>query len=221
MKILIPTTKGSCPLCNTTNPQIISYSDVVDFRGMELDVENLMESKCRNCGHKWVAVEQRSHNNSVMRDAYGLIRDEMREKQGLLTGQEIARVRETFALNQREAAAIFGGGYNAFNKYESGEVLQSFSMDRLLRLSDAIGMPAIEFLKDVFSPPRFIVLSTLGPSELRIVVNIGGAVTFSPQTISGTGSELKKLEHVQQIESQENLNAIPKNRATYSVYTNS
>lgn len=221
MSSLIPTSKGSCPLCNTANPQIISYSDVVDFRGMELDVENLLESKCRNCGHKWVTGEQRSHNNAVMRDAYGFVRDEMREKHGLLTGQEISHVRETFALNQREAAALFGGGYNAFNKYESGEVLQSFPMDRLLRLSAAIGMPAIEFLKDVFSPPGFIVLSTLGPSELRIVVNIGGGITFNSQTISGTGSKLKKLEHILNTKSQENLNTIPKSREPYAVYTNS
>lgn len=221
MSALLPITKGFCPVCNTANPEIISYSDTVDFRGMELDVENLQESKCRNCGNKWVTGEQRAHNNSVMRNAYALVRDELREKHGLLTGQEIAHMREIFALNQREAAALFGGGYNAFNKYESGEVLQSFPMDRLLRLSAAVGKPAIEFLKNVFSPPNFIVLSTLGPTELRIVVNVGGGALFNPKTIYGTSSELKKLEPKLNIEHQKNLNTLPMMRETYSVYTNS
>jgi putative zinc finger/helix-turn-helix YgiT family protein len=156
---LVPIAKDSCPVCGAANPAFFTYSDTVDFRGLQLDVENLQESKCRKCGHKWVTNEQRAHNNSVMRDAYALVRDELREKHGLLTGQEIAHMREFFALNQREAAALFGGGYNAFNKYESGEVLQSFAMDRLLRLTAAVGRPAVDFLTDVFSAPNFMVIS--------------------------------------------------------------
>lgn len=191
MSAIIPISNGSCPVCNTVNPVIITFSDEVDFRGMELDVEDLQESKCRNCGHKWVTGEQRAHNNSVMRDAYALVRDELREKHGLLTGQEIAHMREIFALNQREAASLFGGGYNAFNKYESGEVLQSFAMDRLLRLTAAVGRPAVEFLKDVFSTPNFIVISTSNPNELRISIGFGGGGFINPKGIYGSSETLK------------------------------
>lgn len=188
MNALIQTTKGSCPVCNTANPEIISYSDTVDFRGMELDVENLHESKCRNCGHKWSTTEQRSYNNAIMRDAYIIVRDEIRAKDGLLAGHEIAHLREFFRLNQREAATLFGGGYNAFNKYESGEVLQSFAMDRLLRLSAAVGIPAIEFLRDVFSPPPFISITTTKSNEVRITIGIGVSEGgfFNNIPISGT-----------------------------------
>lgn len=193
MNAIIPANRINCPKCHKENAEVIEYSDTVDFRGMELDVEKLLESKCRNCGHKWVTNEQRLHNNSVMRDVYVVVRDELRNKHGLLTGQEISQVREFFALNQREAATLFGGGYNAFNKYESGEVLQSFAMDRLLRLTKAVGKPAVDFLRDVFSTPNFIVISTTRTThEFRIAISIGGRTDYVPNTIEGTSKLLER-----------------------------
>ena len=188
MSALTPITKGRCPVCKTANPETISYSDTVDFRGMELDVENLLESRCRNCGNKWVSEEQRAHNNSVMRDAYAIVRDEIRAKDGLLTGQDIAQIRERFGINQREAAAIFGGGYNAFNKYESGEVLQSFAMDRLVRLTAAVGMPAIEFLRNVFVTPNFIVISAPQGTTAMISVHVETSVDVGKYIPSALGT---------------------------------
>lgn len=189
---LVPLSKNtSCPQCKTEDVEVIVYSDTVDFRNMELDVENLQMSKCKNCSHKWTTDEQRVHNNSVMRDAYVVVRDELRKKHGLLSGQEITHLREFFFLNQREAAAVFGGGYNAFNKYESGEVLQSYAMDRLLRLSAAVGMPAIEFLKDVSSPPNFMVISTSRAVEWRFNIHIGNVGSINPLQIAGTSSVMR------------------------------
>lgn len=215
---LVPIAKDSCPVCGTANPAVISYSDTVDFRGLQLDVENLQESKCRNCGHKWSSKEQRSHNNSVMRDAYIVVRDELRTKDGLLTGQEIAQMRERFGIHQREAAAIFGGGYNAFNKYESGEVLQSFAMDRLLRLSAAVGTPALEFLNNVFAQPNFFVVSTSRPNEVRIT--IGGGGLFSKTPIRGTSeSETLQFEQIRGLEQLMHNKLLPIVHENYSVIT--
>lgn len=170
MNTLVPVLKtNSCPHCKSENVGVMRYSDTVDFRNMELDVENLLQSKCRVCGHKWITSEQRNHNLSIMREVYAEERDKLRMKDGLLSGQDIASIREYFRLNQREAASIFGGGYNAFNKYESGEVLQSFAMDRLLRLTKVVGEPAIEFLRDVRMTPNFIVISTFKTTPACIV----------------------------------------------------
>lgn len=183
----------SCPHCKSENVGVVTYSDTVDFRNMELDVENLQMSKCNNCGHKWTADEQRTRNNSIMRSAYVVERDQFRTKYGLLTGQEIAQMRERFGIGQREAATIFGGGYNAFNKYESGEVLQSFAMDRLVRLTSAVGMPAIEFLRDVFSTPNFIVISAAQGTTSRITVLIENG-NYIPNFAMGT---IRQLEDTQ------------------------
>lgn len=48
----------------------------------------------------------------------------------------IARVRKKLALDQREAAAIFGGGVNAFSRYETGKTNPPLALVKLLRLLD-------------------------------------------------------------------------------------
>jgi len=52
---------------------------------------------------------------------------------GLLTAQEIVALRNKLGLTQQDAAKIFGGGTNAFSKYERSEVIQSAAMDKLMR----------------------------------------------------------------------------------------
>jgi HTH-type transcriptional regulator/antitoxin MqsA len=46
----------------------------------------------------------------------------------------IASVRKKLDLDQREAAEIFGGGINAFSRYEAGKTRPSLALVRLLKL---------------------------------------------------------------------------------------
>lgn len=48
----------------------------------------------------------------------------------------IASVRQKLAIDQREAAEIFGGGINAFSRYENGKTKPPLSLVKLLRLLD-------------------------------------------------------------------------------------
>lgn len=48
----------------------------------------------------------------------------------------IARVRRKLALDQREAAAIFGGGVNAFSRYETGRTKPPLALVKLLKVLD-------------------------------------------------------------------------------------
>lgn len=48
----------------------------------------------------------------------------------------IARVRKQLDLDQREAAEIFGGGINAFSRYENGKTKPPLALVKLLRLLD-------------------------------------------------------------------------------------
>ena len=62
------------------------------------------------------------------------LRDLKIRVENLLPSEEVRRIRKKLALTQREAGAIVGGGPNAFQKYESGEVLASKAMSNLLRV---------------------------------------------------------------------------------------
>lgn len=48
----------------------------------------------------------------------------------------IAKVRKKLDLGQREAAEIFGGGINAFSRYENGKTKPPLALVKLLKLLD-------------------------------------------------------------------------------------
>lgn len=58
----------------------------------------------------------------------------LRNQIDLLKPQEVKRIRTKIGLTQREAGSIFGGGPNAFQKYEQGTVTVSKPMSNLLRV---------------------------------------------------------------------------------------
>lgn len=53
---------------------------------------------------------------------------------GLLTPDQVRKARKKLGLTQREAGRIIGGGPNAFQKYEAGDVVVSKAADTALRL---------------------------------------------------------------------------------------
>jgi HTH-type transcriptional regulator/antitoxin MqsA len=48
----------------------------------------------------------------------------------------ISRVRKQLSLDQREAAEIFGGGVNAFSRYENGKTKPPLALVKLLKVLD-------------------------------------------------------------------------------------
>ena len=48
----------------------------------------------------------------------------------------IVKVRKKLALDQRQAAEIFGGGVNAFSRYENGKTKPPLALVKLLKVLD-------------------------------------------------------------------------------------
>lgn len=67
----------------------------------------------------------------------------------LLGPDDVKRVRERLGLSQREAGRLIGGGPNAFQKYESGEILVSRAVSNLLSLLDRHPEQLRELSRDV------------------------------------------------------------------------
>jgi HTH-type transcriptional regulator / antitoxin MqsA len=55
----------------------------------------------------------------------------------LMSAEEVRRIRQKLDLTQRDAGFVIGGGPNAFQKYESGEILVSKAIANYLRMLDA------------------------------------------------------------------------------------
>jgi HTH-type transcriptional regulator / antitoxin MqsA len=54
----------------------------------------------------------------------------------LVNPNYIVQVRKKLDLDQRQAAEIFGGGVNAFSRYENGKTKPSLALVKLLKLLD-------------------------------------------------------------------------------------
>lgn len=67
---------------------------------------------------------------------YGQAGDALIQQQREAIKHEIKRIRTKLGLMQKQAADIFGGGVNAFSRYERGEVEPGPSTVKLLHLLD-------------------------------------------------------------------------------------
>ncbi|PKL96745.1 MAG: type II toxin-antitoxin system MqsA family antitoxin [Gammaproteobacteria bacterium HGW-Gammaproteobacteria-8] len=120
----------TCPVCEHGTLRPSTYVAEIGHGEQRLRVSDLECYECADCGADPVFPDQARRNHRRYQDA-------RRRADGLLTGEEIACIREKLGLTQRQSAALFGGGTNAFSKYERGDVTQSVAMDRLMRMLDA------------------------------------------------------------------------------------
>jgi HTH-type transcriptional regulator/antitoxin MqsA len=116
-----------CPICNIGQLQILTATESIKYKGCFLPV-NLEYALCPNCNEEMILTEQIKRNDCRTRDAW-------RKFDGLLTSDEIIALRNKLGITQQQAAQMFGGGVNAFSKYERGEITQSEAMDKLMRLA--------------------------------------------------------------------------------------
>lgn len=118
---------ATCPVC--CQGQIVSESWQQEFKhqGVALFAE-YTEEFCDACGtllQSPKTVRENSRNKQRVKNSYD----------GLLDGSAIRDFREKYAITQKQAAGLFGGGPTAFAKYEVDEIAHNAAMDKLLRLA--------------------------------------------------------------------------------------
>ena len=119
-------TRKKCIECGSSPLSIESKQTFIQYKGQRLAVD-LLYSRCPHCSAEYVTTEQILQNELI-------IKLSKQTFDGLMAPQQIRAVREKLGLTQEQAACVFGGGRNAFSKYERGEVTQSKAMDKLIRL---------------------------------------------------------------------------------------
>lgn len=85
---------------------------------------------CRECG-------EGIHSGKDLKITDKALNELKMQSEGLLSPQEIRRIRKKLRLTQKEAGTIIGGGPRAFQKYESGELLPSRAVVSALKLLDS------------------------------------------------------------------------------------
>ena len=121
-----------CPICGEGLLTLHVEEETVEYKGVARSISSQYKV-CGSCGSEQADMDDLRANKRAMQ-AF------KKEVDGLLTGEEVRRVRERLGLTQAGAANLFGGGPVAFSKYESDDVSQSEAMDKLLRVADAFPM---------------------------------------------------------------------------------
>ena len=117
-----------CPVCETGTLTPMTFDDNFTYKGKNIHIEKLHGMHCDHCGADPILPEQILLNQQLIADA-------KRQAFCMYTGEQIRQIRVQLKLSQKESAELFGGGANAFSKYERGEVIQSDAMDSLLFLA--------------------------------------------------------------------------------------
>ena len=120
--------RNICPLCETGTLSEQVHTGEIQYHGRTVQVPDLEYCLCGNCGADPVLTKQAKRNQVRFSDA-------KRAVNGLLSSADIRKARRYLGLTQHAASSMFGGGLNAFSKYERGEVIQSEAMDKLIRVS--------------------------------------------------------------------------------------
>jgi len=119
-----------CPSCGVRklvrDTRDISYT----YKGETTTIPAVRGEFCPACGENVLAVAESKRVSAAMLEFNKQV------NASIVDPHFIARVRKKLALDQREAAAIFGGGANAFSRYENGNTKPPLALVKLLMLLD-------------------------------------------------------------------------------------
>ncbi|MDR2892858.1 MAG: type II toxin-antitoxin system MqsA family antitoxin [Deltaproteobacteria bacterium] len=101
------------------------------FMGSKTVIKNVEGELCPECGEVFLDMEAAQKADEAMQN----FKHEVCSKRGV-TPEYIRQVRKKLNLGQKEAGNIFGGGANAFSRYEKGKTPPPVPLVKLLRVLD-------------------------------------------------------------------------------------
>jgi HTH-type transcriptional regulator/antitoxin MqsA len=121
--------KNVCPICGDDVLKKEVVEEKFDYKGRSIIIPDYIVYRCNKCNEAIVDRE-------TLKNSGRLLKDFRRSVDGLLSAEQIRRIRKKIGLTQEQMAEILGGGLKSFARYESGLVCQSRAMDNLLRILD-------------------------------------------------------------------------------------
>lgn len=116
-----------CPACGHAMRHA-TWDKVVTHQGRSVTVHAVSGNRCKNCGE---AIYDDESYDRVAAAGDGIV-NALRKA----NPPEVRVIREKLGLTQAEAGRIFGGGVNAFSRYERGAAKPSTQMRKLLKLAE-------------------------------------------------------------------------------------
>lgn len=119
-----------CPCCGAAELIHDTRDIPYTYKGETTTIAAVTGDFCPACNE---VVLDREHGDSYS-ECLGLFRRQVNA--AYIDPDYIGKVRRKLDLDQRQAAELFGGGVNAFSRYENGRTKPPLSLIKLLKLLD-------------------------------------------------------------------------------------
>jgi HTH-type transcriptional regulator / antitoxin MqsA len=119
-----------CPTCAAAELVHDTRDIPYIYKGEATLIPAVTGDFCPACDESILAVEESRRTMNLMLEFNKQI------NASIVDPDFIANVRRKLSLDQREAAEIFGGGVNAFSRYENGKTRPPLALVKLFKLLD-------------------------------------------------------------------------------------
>jgi HTH-type transcriptional regulator/antitoxin MqsA len=119
-----------CPVCGAAELIHDTRELPYTYKGETTVISAVTGDFCPACAE---SILDASETDRVMREMSAFSKQ---VNAAIVDPNFIASVRKKLDLDQREAAELFGGGVNAFSRYENGKTKPPLALVKLLKLLD-------------------------------------------------------------------------------------
>jgi HTH-type transcriptional regulator / antitoxin MqsA len=119
-----------CPMCAGAELVHDTRDIPYTYKGESTVIPSVMGDFCPACGEAVLDRSQSARISALMLEFNKQV------NASIVDPAFIVRVRRKLALDQREAGEIFGGGVNAFSRYENGKTRPPLALVKLLKVLD-------------------------------------------------------------------------------------
>lgn len=119
-----------CPNCGVAELVHDTRDMPYTYKGEATTIPAVTADFCPACGEAVLEMGESVRTGAAMLEFNKQV------NAAIVDPEFIASVRKKLALDQREAAEIFGGGVNAFSRYENGKTKPSLALVKLLKVLD-------------------------------------------------------------------------------------
>jgi len=120
-----------CPICGGQE-LILDTRDIdYSYKGESTKISAVQGEFCPSCGEMILDSTEGTRVSAIMLEFNKQV------NASIVDPKYIVGVRKKLKLEQREAAELFGGGVNAFSRYETGKTKPPLALVKLLRILDS------------------------------------------------------------------------------------
>jgi HTH-type transcriptional regulator / antitoxin MqsA len=119
-----------CPVCAAAKLVHDTRDMPYTYKGESTIIPTVTGDFCPACGEVVLDMGESTRTSAAM------LTFNKQVNASIVDPDFIASVRKKLALDQREAAEIFGGGVNAFSRYENGKTKPPLALVKLLKVLD-------------------------------------------------------------------------------------